>query len=97
MTSYSGYDIIHDESGTHKGKTKISKKVTHKSEVLYMPALTAIRCNKELKQVYIRLCKTKINKKIAIIAVARKLLILIYCLWKKNEKYNDNYRNLKAA
>ncbi|MBK7444417.1 MAG: transposase [Ignavibacteria bacterium] len=34
ITSYSGYDIIHDESGTHKGKTKISKKVIHKSEVL---------------------------------------------------------------
>ncbi|MBK8381690.1 MAG: hypothetical protein IPL16_07350 [Ignavibacteria bacterium] len=25
MTSYSGYDIIHDESGTRQGKTKISK------------------------------------------------------------------------
>ncbi|MBK6539550.1 MAG: transposase [Ignavibacteria bacterium] len=56
ITSYSGYDIIHDESGTHKGKTKISKKVIHKSEVLSI-CLTAIRCNKELKQVYIRLCK----------------------------------------
>jgi len=98
ITSYSGYDIIHDQSGTHNGKTKISKKGNSQiRSALYMPALTAIRCNKELKKVYIRLCKTKINKKIAIIAVARKLLILIYCLWKKNEKYIENYQNLKAA
>ncbi len=26
ITSYSGYDIIHDQSGTHNGKTKISKR-----------------------------------------------------------------------
>lgn len=64
---------------------------------MYMPALTAIKYNKSSKQLYIRLCKTKANKNIAIIAVTRKLLILIYCLWKKNEKFIQNYPNVKAA
>ena len=98
LASYAGYDIIHDQSGTHKGKTKISKKGNAEiRSALYMPALSAIKYNKNLKQLYIRLCKTKASKKIAIIAVARKLLLLIYCLWKKNEKFIPNYPNVKAA
>jgi transposase len=98
LTSYAGYDIVQDQSGTHKGKTKISKKGNAEiRSALYMPALSAIKYNKKLKQLYIRLCKTKVCKKIGIIAVARKLLILIYCLWKKNEKFIQNYPNAKAA
>jgi transposase len=95
LTSYAGYDIVHDQSGTHKGKTKISKKGNSNiRSAFYMPALSAARYNNNLKRLYIRLCKTKINKKIALIAVARKLLILIYCLWKKNEKFIQNYPNV---
>jgi len=98
LASYAGYDIVQDQSGTHKGKTKISKKGNAEiRSALYMPALSAIKYNKNLKQLYIRLCKIKINKKIAIIAVARKLLLLIYSLWKKNEKFIQNYPNVKAA
>jgi transposase len=98
LTSYAGYDIVQDQSGTHKGKTKISKKGNSNiRRALYMPALSAVRFNKKSKQLYIRLCKTKVNKKIALVAVARKLLILIYCLWKKNEKFIQNYPNVKVA
>jgi transposase len=98
LTSYAGYDIVQDQSGTHNGKTKISKKGNSNiRSAFYMPVLSAVRYNNKLKQLYIRLCKTKINKKIALIAVARKLLILIYCLWKKNEKFIQNYPNVKTA
>ncbi|MBA3286198.1 MAG: IS110 family transposase [Nitrosopumilus sp.] len=98
LASYAGYDIIHDQSGTHKGKTKISKKGnSNLRTAFYMPALSAARYNNNLKSLYIRLCKTKVNKKIALIAVARKLLILVYCLWKKNEKFIQNYPNIKTA
>lgn len=98
LTSYAGYDIIHDQSGTHTGKTRISKQGNANiRRALYMPVLSAVRFNSNLKNIYIRLCKTKVNKKIAMIAVARKLLILIYCLWKKNEKFIQNYPNPKAA
>ena len=98
LTSYVGFDIIQDQSGNHNGKTRISKKGCSQIRcALFMPALTAIKYNIKCKQLYIRLCKTKANKKIAIIAVARKLLILIYCLWKKNEIFIQNYPNAKAA
>lgn len=98
LASYAGYDIIHDQSGTHTGKTRISKKGNRQiRRAMYMPALSAIKHNEKLKQTYVRLCKTKGNKKIALIAVARKLLLLIYCLWKKNEKFIQNYSNAKTA
>ena len=98
LASYAGYDIIHDQSGTHKGKTRISKKGNKQiRSSMFMPALSAIKYNKKAKQLYIRLCKTKANKKIALIAVARKLLLLIYCLWKKNEKFIQDYPNIKTA
>ena len=98
LASYAGYDIILDESGNHKGKSKISKKGnSNLRRAFYMPALSAARFNNNLKAFYIRLCKTKVNKKIAIIAVARKLLLLVYSLWKKNECFYQNYPNIKTA
>lgn len=98
LASYAGYDIILDESGKHKGKSIISKKGnSNLRRAFYMPALSAARYNNNLKAFYIRLCKTKVNKKIALIAVARKLLLLVYCLWKKNECFYQNYPNTKTA
>lgn len=92
LTSYAGWDIVHNESGLKKHKTTISKKGNkHLRKAVYMPALTACRCNPKLKQTYIRLVIKKNNKKVAIVAVARKLLILIYTIFKKNVEYIPNY------
>lgn len=93
LTSYAGYDPKHRQSGIFKGKTPISKKGNkHIRAAVYLPALSALRWNKKLKALYKRLCITKSNKKIAIVAVARKLLILIYTLWTKNQVYDENYK-----
>ena len=95
LTSYAGYDIVFDDSGKHVGKTRISKKGNHFiRKALYFPALSAARWNDNLKAFYKRLCIKKIHKKIAITAVARKLLILIYTLWKKNEKFDPHFNNI---
>jgi hypothetical protein len=56
-----------------------------------MPALSACKYNPRLKQTYIRLVIKKNIKKVALIAVARKLLILIYTIFKKNVEYVPNY------
>jgi transposase len=94
LTSYAGLDIVHNESGLKKHKTSISKKGNkHIRRSLYMPALTACRYNPKLKELYIRLVIRKNNKKIALIAVARKLLILIFTIWKKNEEYLPYYQH----
>ena len=93
LTSYAGLDIVHRQSGKIEGKTKISKKGNKFiRKAFYMPTLCACRCNEKLKAVYIKLCIRKNNKKIGIIAVARKLLVLIYTLWKNNTTYVPNYK-----
>lgn len=58
-----------------------------------MPALVACRYNQKFKELYIRLVMRKNNKKIALVAVARKLLLLIYTIWKKNVDYMPNYQH----
>jgi len=92
LTSYAGFDIVFNDSGLKKGKTSISKKGnTFIRKALFMPALSACRANPQLKAFYQRLVAKGKNKKLAIIAVARKLLLLIYTLWKTNSPYVPDY------
>lgn len=93
LTSYAGYDVVQRESGTSvKSKSRISKKGnSHIRAAMYFPALAASRFNTNLKNNYQRIIKTKPAKMIGIVAIQRKLLILIYTLWKKNEAYDEIY------
>jgi transposase len=92
LTSYAGLDVVHNESGLKKHKTSISKKGNRfLRQAVYMPALSACRHNPKLKQTYIRLVIKKNIKKVALIAVARKLLILVYTIFKKNVDYVPNF------
>lgn len=59
---------------------KAAERTMSTDSKLFMPALTVIKNDKSSKQLNKRLYKTKANNKIAIIVVARKLLLLIYCL-----------------
>lgn len=98
LTSYAGYDVALRESGTRKGQPAISKKGnSHLRAAVYMPALVAIRHNKHLKEVFLRLVRNRGNKMIAVIAVARKLLCLIYTLWKSQVPYDPNYLSAQTA
>lgn len=98
LASYAGLDIQHNQSGNKQGKTRISKKgnsfIRH---ALYMPALCATRFNPLMKEFYNNLKDRKPAKKIAVIAVARKLLILIYKLWKSNMEFDPNYKENKKV
>jgi transposase len=92
LTSYSGLDVVHNQSGYTIRKTKISKKGnSHIRAALYMPAVSASRFNPTFKKIYLRLLIRKNIKKIAHVAVMRKLLLLIYTLWKNNVEYMPNY------
>ena len=92
LVSYCGLDIVQNESGSFTGKTRISKQGnTQIRSSLYMPALASIRCNKDMKIFYDRVCQGRQVKKQAVIAVMRKLLILIYTLWKIDEEYIENF------
>jgi len=92
LTSYAGLDVMLNESGLKKHKTSISKKGNkHLRSALYMPALSASRFEPKLKQLYIRLIIKKQIKKVALIAVARKLLLLVYTIYKTNVDYIPDY------
>ena len=96
LTSYAGYDIILRESGNFKGKTKISKRGnSHIRAALHMPSMTCVRCNPTLKQFYNRLKPNKAKPLVALIAVQRKLLILMYTLWKNEEVYDAKFETKK--
>ena len=92
LVSYCGLDIKHNQSGNKTGKTKISKQGnSFIRNALYMPALCASQHNPSLRVFYLRLVERKPVKKIAVTAVARKLLIMMYVLWKNNTEYNPDY------
>ena len=98
LTSYAGFDIVFHDSGLKKGKTSISKKGnTFIRKALFMPALSACRANPHMKELYKRLVAKGKNKKLAIIAVARKLLLLIYTLWKSNSPYIPDFKPVHCA
>jgi transposase len=94
LTSYAGLDIVFNDSGLKKGKTSISKKGNKFiRKALFMPALSACRANPDLKELYQRLVAKGKNKKLALIAVARKLLLLIYTLWKTNSVFIPDFKS----
>jgi transposase len=99
LISYAGYDIVHNESGTSvKGKTRISKKgnrfIRHH---LFMPAMCASTHVPEFNALRERIKdRTKIPMK-GQVAVQRKLLILLYTLWKTGSTYEKDHYQKKIA
>ena len=92
--SYAGLDVEGYESGTISRKGRISKKGNPRvRQLLYTPALVATRFGPEsVRRLYERVAeKNPTAKKKAIVAAERKLLVLIYTLWKKNAKYDPDY------
>jgi len=90
LTSFAGYDVKHRESGAYKGKTTISKKGNkHIRAILHFPSMTAVRMDTPLRVFYLRLKERKSKPIIALVAVQRKMLGLMYSLWKKDEYYKD--------
>lgn len=93
LASYVGLDVILDQSGNRQGASKISKQGNaHIRRALYMPALAACRHNRALRAFYQRLLAKHPNrKKMALVAVMRKLLLLIYSLWKSGQSYDPDF------
>ena len=58
-------------------------------KVLYMAALVATRYNPPLKAFYQRLVAKGKPKKVALVAVMRKLLIILNTMVKKQQKWRE--------
>lgn len=95
LVSYSGYDAIENQSGDHVGKTRISKKGNSRiRRALFMPAFNMIKFKQtSFVELYNRTLEKHGLKMKSYVAVQKKLLVLIYSLWKNNTAYDVDYKN----
>jgi len=93
ITSYAGLDVKEKQSGTTvKGKPRISKKGNrYIRKAMYMPALAALRYNDRFKAVYARLVARHGIKMKAGVAVQRKLLEMMFTIFKTQTPFDRNY------
>jgi transposase len=98
LTSYAGYDVMENQSGNSNGKSRMSKKGNaHIRRILHLPAFTAVKHEPDFKSFYDRVYANTNIKMKAYVAVQRRLLTLIYTLWKKNCEYNPKYSEAGIA
>jgi len=88
MTALIGLDPVIRDSGTFKGKQRISKQGGQKlRNLLFLPTLCAIQHNDRIKSFYERLTANAKTKKLAVIASMRKLILMAFSLFKSKEVY----------
>lgn len=99
LVSYSGLDVKLKDSGTSvKGKPKISKRGNrHLRKAVHMPALSAMRFNEHHKAVFVRLISKHGIKMKAVVAVQRKLLELIYTIFKTDKAFDKDYQQKELS
>lgn len=93
LTSYAGLDVKEKLSGTSvKGRPRISKKGNkYLRKSMHLPALSAIRNDESFKAIFTRLVSKHGIKMKAATAVQRKLLELIYIIFKTEKVYEREY------
>jgi len=97
LVSYAGLDVKIRESGAWKGKAKISKKGNvHIRKAMYFPAYTNMKHSKNYLGLYSRIFAKKQKSLIAATATQKKLLGLIYTLWKNETVYIEDYQQQKS-
>jgi len=99
LTSYAGLDVKEKQSGTSvKGKPKISKRGNkYLRKAMHMPALAAIRHDERFKAIFARLVSRHGIKMKAAVAVQRKLLEMMYTLYKTSTAYDKDYFKTQQA
>lgn len=98
LCSYAGYDVVQRESGTSvSGRTRISKKGNSWIRgALHFPALVSSRHNSIMKKTYLRINSRNTYKMVGVTAIQRKMLVLIYTLWKNDEVFDENHEAKKS-
>jgi transposase len=99
LVSYAGYDVMNQESGTSiYTKPRISKRGNrHIRKAMHMAALSSIRSEEHNKATFIRIVSKNGIKMKGVVAVQRKLLVLIYTLWKTHSYYDPMHYEKKEG
>ena len=93
LTAFFGLDVREMESGSSVwNKPRITKFGNPRvRNMLYMAALVAIRHNKKMSDFYLHLVNKGKPKKLALIAVARKLLVIACAILNSQKPYDENH------
>jgi len=92
LSAYIGLSPRIWDSGTIKGKPRICKLgMSRIRAALYVCAWSAKRCNKACRDLYQRLIAKGKNKRLALIAVANKLIKQAFAIAKNQTSYDENY------
>lgn len=99
LSSYAGFDVKEKLSGTSvKGKPKISKKGNkYLRKAMHLPSLAAVKYCPVYKDTYARLVSRHGVKMKALVCIQRKLLELMYILFKNKTNYNPEFEEIKKA
>ena len=93
VASYAGLDVKKEQSGDMDKKGHMTKRGNaHLRAGLYFPAMVASWSNPQLMDDYNRICASHPQSKtIALVALERKLLCLMYSLWKSGKRWDPEY------
>ena len=83
-----GVAPLNRDSGKHRGRRMIWGGRATVRKALYMPALSAIRCNPVIRDLYQRLIAKGKLKKVALVACMHKMLTILNSMVKNNTPWN---------
>lgn len=96
VSAFMGLNPRHKQSGTSvMGRARISK--TGDSDLrksMYMPAISAMKCNPTIKEFCENLAKRGKSKMVIVVAAMRKLVHIIYGVLKNEKPYDPNWNHL---
>ena len=96
LISYFGLDpTIHESGSSVRGRSRIRKTGNnHIRNLLFMCSFTACEHNKSCSEIYQRIISKGKSKKLALIAVANKLLKQSLAIAKSGLYYDENFRSV---
>ena len=86
-----GIAPFNDDSGNSRGLRRIQGGRAHVRTALYMAAVSAARCNPDLKAFYARLRARGKEAKLALTAVMRKLIVLASALVRESRTWTEKH------
>ena len=98
LISYAGLDVVHNDSGKKLSKGRISKKGNKylRGCLLMAGFQTVAQKVPVFLNLYRRLIQKGKEKMQIYVAIHKKLLTLLWTLWKKDEKYDPEYYKLTS-
>ncbi len=98
VTKLAGLDLFEISSGSHQGNRRISKRGRpFLSKILYCMAVHMVCPVGIMRQTYQKYLDRGMAKKKALVAIARKLLRIIFALVRNQSEYVHGYTEMKTV